>query len=183
MENKSSEDRPPADLTLVFSPHPGKLGRRSLVHELVTQLGLDAGTGVIHMVSSDRLCNTAESAAETPTPHLQQSNNAAPSKDPLGHSETLHSLSAGEETMTEAVCEVLVGLCRHAGLLAPRASLVSLKEQHQALLLCLARQNKEVNGDFSADASELLAAWKIMKRDAFKAPARDKLDCKQVQLF
>lgn len=49
-----------------------------------------------------------------------------------------------EEICTMSIIECLVLLCRHAGLILPKATQLSLNEQQQALLLCLARNNKEV---------------------------------------
>lgn len=44
----------------------------------------------------------------------------------------------------DSVMGCLVNLCRKAELLHPRSTLLTVKEQQQALLLCLARRNKEV---------------------------------------
>lgn len=58
--------------------------------------------------------------------------------------ENVHK-TADKSVVVGTVTSCIIRLCRMAGLIAPRATLLTVKEQQQALLLSLARKNKEVS--------------------------------------
>ena len=72
--------------------------------------------------------------------------------------ESLAPVSYGE-VFPKPIMAYLLELCRKCSLVNLRATFLSVKEQQQALLLCLAKHNKENVGEFSASASHFLTAW------------------------
>ncbi|XP_064086644.1 PCNA-interacting partner-like [Macrobrachium nipponense] len=69
-----------------------------------------------------------------------------------------------------------MGLCRKLKLLpSERCTLLPLRDQYQAIQLCLARINKKKSGDFSAPVSDVLDVWNELYRETVTLDNASKL--------
>ncbi|XP_066979629.1 PCNA-interacting partner-like [Macrobrachium rosenbergii] len=69
-----------------------------------------------------------------------------------------------------------MGLCRKLNLLpSERCTLLPLRDQYQAIQLCLARINKKKSGEFSAPVSDVLDVWNELYRETVTLDDASKL--------
>ncbi|XP_047740249.1 uncharacterized protein LOC108679690 isoform X2 [Hyalella azteca] len=160
-----------SEFVVLFTPHLLRVDVEAVENELSNIIGCE---GIIRAVSSNWLSDNLDLCMKTPKVLSAASPLSRSKKTEIAHPDESgeDKSSPAEVKRSVAVYEAVVGMCRKACLLHPRATLLSLKEQQQALLLCLARRNKEANKDFGADASDFQAAWNVLKKEA-----REQLTC------